>query len=142
MGKSLFISRSSFASHVNTSPDLVCIQITWNGRYLLLNWDRCSNLANTASLLWHGYKSLPSPSKEVNWAGAPPFSTLSTRHCLSFSAPPFNLIFPLSSSPLCLKQPNNPLQDSTSSTTPPLPLKIKTKTKNKNSSSSAPFKAK
>lgn len=28
-----------------------------------------SNLANAASLLWHGYKSLPSPSLEVNWAG-------------------------------------------------------------------------
>lgn len=27
------------------------------------------NLANTASLLWHAYKSLPSPSKDVNWAG-------------------------------------------------------------------------
>ncbi|RFU26227.1 hypothetical protein B7463_g10110, partial [Scytalidium lignicola] len=29
----------------------------------------CSNLSNTASLLWHAYKSLPSPSSEVNWAG-------------------------------------------------------------------------
>ncbi|ROW03143.1 hypothetical protein VPNG_08144 [Cytospora leucostoma] len=28
-----------------------------------------SNLANTASLLWHAYKSLPSPSRDVNWAG-------------------------------------------------------------------------
>ena len=28
-----------------------------------------SNLANTASLLWHAYKSLPAPSSEVNWAG-------------------------------------------------------------------------
>ncbi|KAF3760792.1 hypothetical protein M406DRAFT_324496 [Cryphonectria parasitica EP155] len=28
-----------------------------------------SNLANAASLLWHAYKSLPSPSKDVNWAG-------------------------------------------------------------------------
>ncbi|KAI1116383.1 GAF domain-like protein [Nemania sp. NC0429] len=27
------------------------------------------NLANTASLLWHAYKSLPSPSNQVNWAG-------------------------------------------------------------------------
>lgn len=27
------------------------------------------NLANTASLLWNAYKSLPSPSKDVNWAG-------------------------------------------------------------------------
>lgn len=27
------------------------------------------NLANTASLLWHAYKSLPQPSKDVNWAG-------------------------------------------------------------------------
>lgn len=29
----------------------------------------CSNLANAASLLWHAYKSLPSPSNNVNWAG-------------------------------------------------------------------------
>jgi L-methionine (R)-S-oxide reductase len=28
-----------------------------------------SNLANTASLIWHAYQSLPSPSSEVNWAG-------------------------------------------------------------------------
>jgi L-methionine (R)-S-oxide reductase len=28
-----------------------------------------SNLANAASLLWHGYHSLPSPSSAVNWAG-------------------------------------------------------------------------
>ncbi|KAF7952995.1 hypothetical protein EAE96_006217 [Botrytis aclada] len=31
------------------------------------NW--VCNLSNTASLLWHAYKSLPSPSSEVNWAG-------------------------------------------------------------------------
>ncbi|KAI5927472.1 GAF domain-like protein [Camillea tinctor] len=31
------------------------------------NW--VCNLANTASLLWHAYKSLPSPSRQVNWAG-------------------------------------------------------------------------
>ncbi|KAK2612367.1 hypothetical protein QQS21_001631 [Conoideocrella luteorostrata] len=31
------------------------------------NW--VCNLANAASLLWHAYKSLPAPSKEVNWAG-------------------------------------------------------------------------
>ncbi|KAI1637042.1 GAF domain-like protein [Biscogniauxia mediterranea] len=31
------------------------------------NW--VCNLANTASLLWHAYKSLPSPSSKVNWAG-------------------------------------------------------------------------
>lgn len=28
-----------------------------------------SNLANTASLLWHAYKSLPERSGQVNWAG-------------------------------------------------------------------------
>ncbi|KAI8943975.1 GAF domain-like protein [Xylaria longipes] len=31
------------------------------------NW--VCNLANTASLLWHAYKSLPAPSSQVNWAG-------------------------------------------------------------------------
>jgi L-methionine (R)-S-oxide reductase len=29
----------------------------------------CSNLANVASLLWHGYAALPEPSSAVNWAG-------------------------------------------------------------------------
>ncbi|KAI1332806.1 GAF domain-like protein [Xylariaceae sp. FL0255] len=38
------------------------------------NW--VCNLANAASLLWHAYKSLPSPSSEVNWAG---FYTLDPR---------------------------------------------------------------
>ncbi|KAI1465929.1 GAF domain-like protein [Daldinia caldariorum] len=33
------------------------------------NWVRLCNLANTASLLWHAYKSLPHPSNQVNWAG-------------------------------------------------------------------------
>ncbi|KKA28746.1 hypothetical protein TD95_003284, partial [Thielaviopsis punctulata] len=31
--------------------------------------DICSNLANAASMIWHAYKSLPSPSNAVNWAG-------------------------------------------------------------------------
>ncbi|KAF7550988.1 hypothetical protein G7Z17_g5346 [Cylindrodendrum hubeiense] len=31
------------------------------------NW--VCNLANAASLLWHAYKSLSAPSKDVNWAG-------------------------------------------------------------------------
>ncbi|TVY20757.1 Free methionine-R-sulfoxide reductase [Lachnellula arida] len=31
------------------------------------NW--VCNLANTSSLLWHAYKSLPAPSASVNWAG-------------------------------------------------------------------------
>lgn len=28
-----------------------------------------SNFANTASLLWHAYHSLPAPSSSVNWSG-------------------------------------------------------------------------
>jgi len=31
------------------------------------NW--VCNFSNTASLLWHAYHSLPSPSSSVNWAG-------------------------------------------------------------------------
>lgn len=31
------------------------------------NW--VCNLSNTASLLWHAFKSLPFPSNQVNWAG-------------------------------------------------------------------------
>ncbi|KAG9244764.1 GAF domain-like protein [Calycina marina] len=31
------------------------------------NW--VCNLANTSSLLWHAFHSLPSPSSDVNWAG-------------------------------------------------------------------------
>ncbi|RYP39064.1 hypothetical protein DL768_010738 [Monosporascus sp. mg162] len=44
------------------------------------NW--VCNLANAASLLWHAYKSLPSPSNHVNWAGdstpEPPATTTLT----------------------------------------------------------------
>ncbi|KAI1085057.1 GAF domain-like protein [Whalleya microplaca] len=39
------------------------------------NW--VCNLANSASLLWHAFKSLPSPSDQVNWAG---FYTLDPQH--------------------------------------------------------------
>merc|ERR1712070_1106180 len=31
------------------------------------NW--ICNTANTASLLWHAYHALPTPSNQVNWAG-------------------------------------------------------------------------
>lgn len=31
--------------------------------------DGDSNLSNTASLLWHAFKSMPGASAEVNWAG-------------------------------------------------------------------------
>ncbi|KAI1765135.1 GAF domain-like protein [Hypoxylon sp. FL1150] len=43
------------------------------------------NLANAASLLWHAYKSLPSPSNQVNWAGfyvLDPKSTQSKPHLI------------------------------------------------------------
>jgi len=36
---------------------------------LLLLTKRPSNLSNAASLLYHGYQSLPLPSSAVNWAG-------------------------------------------------------------------------
>ncbi|KAK4168838.1 GAF domain-like protein [Cladorrhinum sp. PSN259] len=39
------------------------------------NW--VCNLSNAASLLWHAYKSLPSPSNNVNWAGFYTFDPLS-----------------------------------------------------------------
>ncbi|KAF4777651.1 GAF domain-containing protein [Colletotrichum scovillei] len=38
------------------------------------NW--VANLANTASLLWHAYHSLPAPSNAVNWAGFCPRPSL------------------------------------------------------------------
>lgn len=48
-----------------------------------------SNLANAASLLWHAFKSLESPSNEVNWAGKIPllrcsavFSASRLRHTI------------------------------------------------------------
>ena len=37
------------------------------GTSLTINID--SNLSNAAALLWHAYKSLGSPSNQVNWAG-------------------------------------------------------------------------
>ncbi|KAF9887697.1 hypothetical protein FE257_009650 [Aspergillus nanangensis] len=33
------------------------------------NKPRVSNFSNVASLLWHAYAALPSPSSSVNWAG-------------------------------------------------------------------------
>ncbi|KAI1816317.1 GAF domain-like protein [Poronia punctata] len=41
------------------------------------NW--VCNLSNAASLLWHAYKSLPSPSQHVNWAGFYTIDTQETR---------------------------------------------------------------
>ncbi|KAK4141296.1 GAF domain-like protein, partial [Dichotomopilus funicola] len=38
------------------------------------------NLSNAASLLWHAYKSLPSPSNQVNWAGFYTHDPLSPTH--------------------------------------------------------------
>lgn len=35
----------------------------------MIRADDRSNLANTASLLWHALHALPSPSNQVNWAG-------------------------------------------------------------------------
>ncbi|KAF5659612.1 gaf [Fusarium heterosporum] len=46
-------------------------QVLWQAEGLVTdqrNW-HYSNLSNAASLLWHAYKSLSSPSKDVNWAG-------------------------------------------------------------------------
>ncbi|PRT53262.1 Free methionine-R-sulfoxide reductase [Wickerhamiella sorbophila] len=45
---------------------------------LVENW--VSNLANTASLLWHHFHSQPSPQKDVNWAG---FYTTATANQLA-----------------------------------------------------------
>ncbi|KAH6630934.1 GAF domain-like protein [Chaetomium sp. MPI-SDFR-AT-0129] len=42
------------------------------------NW--VCNLSNAASLLWHAYKSLPSPSNQVNWAGFYTHDPLSPTH--------------------------------------------------------------
>ncbi|KAL2873116.1 hypothetical protein SGCOL_011738 [Colletotrichum sp. CLE4] len=44
------------------------------------NW--VANLANTASLLWHAYHSLPAPSNAVNWAGFYVLDPSSTKQSL------------------------------------------------------------
>ncbi|KAL0778119.1 hypothetical protein CaCOL14_005772 [Colletotrichum acutatum] len=41
-----------------------------------------TNLANTASLLWHAYHSLPAPSNAVNWAGFYVLDPSSTKQSL------------------------------------------------------------
>ncbi|EXF82712.1 GAF domain-containing protein [Colletotrichum fioriniae PJ7] len=46
------------------------------------NWVRLPNLANTASLLWHAYHSLPAPSNAVNWAGFYVLDPSSTKQSL------------------------------------------------------------
>ncbi|KAK1771193.1 GAF domain-like protein [Phialemonium atrogriseum] len=66
---------SSFASNVTKEEAYRQVLEQAEGLFIdQRNWflpllDPISNLANTASLLWHAYKSLPSPSNQVNWAG-------------------------------------------------------------------------
>ncbi|KAI0575497.1 gaf domain nucleotide-binding protein [Pyrenophora tritici-repentis] len=62
---------SSFASGMSKKE--VYAQVLEQARSLFdgqRNWERAwNNFSNTASLLWHAYHSLPSPSSSVNWAG-------------------------------------------------------------------------
>ncbi|MCJ1396285.1 hypothetical protein MMC18_009174 [Xylographa bjoerkii] len=41
-----------------------------------------SNLANTASLLWHAYKALPAPLSSVNWSGFYVLDPLNSRQLI------------------------------------------------------------
>ncbi|CAD6582085.1 MAG: hypothetical protein ASARMPREDX12_000752 [Alectoria sarmentosa] len=54
------------------------------------NW--VCNLANSSSLLWHAYKSLPPPSRDVNWAGF---------YILSRSQPSNLILGPFHGRPAC-----------------------------------------
>ncbi|RAK74464.1 GAF domain-containing protein [Aspergillus fijiensis CBS 313.89] len=54
----------------NASKDEVYTQVLEQARGLVYdqrNW--VSNFSNVASLLWHSYAALPTPSSSVNWAG-------------------------------------------------------------------------
>ncbi|RAL14318.1 GAF domain-containing protein [Aspergillus homomorphus CBS 101889] len=54
----------------NASKDEVYAQVVDQARGLVYgqrNW--VYNFSNIASLLWHAYAALPSPSSSVNWAG-------------------------------------------------------------------------
>ncbi|PSR97010.1 GAF domain-like protein [Coniella lustricola] len=66
--KMVHADASTFAEGVSKEEALQQVVEQAEGLiYEQRNW--AANLANAASLLWHAYKSLPSPSKEVNWAG-------------------------------------------------------------------------
>ena len=67
-------SQSSLHSSMsaNTAPGLVRISLLLASSRGRVAEAEDSNLANTASLLWHAYKSLPAPLSEVNWAGKLP----------------------------------------------------------------------
>lgn len=59
---------SNFADGVTKHDAYEQVLMQAEGLYIdQRNW--VCNLANAASLLWHAYKSLLAPSKEVNWAG-------------------------------------------------------------------------
>ncbi|KOS20295.1 Free methionine-R-sulfoxide reductase [Escovopsis weberi] len=62
------VNASNFAQGVSKDDAYEQVLLQAEGLfYGQRNW--VCNLANAASLLWHAYKSLPSPSSEVNWAG-------------------------------------------------------------------------
>ncbi|THD00315.1 hypothetical protein EYZ11_000208 [Aspergillus tanneri] len=61
---------SSYFGVTNASKSEIYAQVLEQAKGLVTgqrNW--VSNLSNVASLLWHAYASLPTPSSSVNWAG-------------------------------------------------------------------------
>ncbi|KAH8893221.1 GAF domain-like protein [Thozetella sp. PMI_491] len=59
---------SNFAEGVNKKEAYEQVLMQAEGLFIdQRNW--ICNTANAASLLWHAFKSLPSPSNRVNWAG-------------------------------------------------------------------------
>ncbi|KAF4979433.1 hypothetical protein FZEAL_4357 [Fusarium zealandicum] len=68
-GKMVHADASNFVEGLTKEDAYEHILLQAEGLFIgQRNWFT-SNLANAASLLWHAYKSLGSPSQDVNWAG-------------------------------------------------------------------------
>ncbi|KAK0752496.1 GAF domain-like protein [Schizothecium vesticola] len=76
-GNKVHADASTFSSGVTKEEAYEQVLMQAEGLFFeQRNW--VCNLANTASLLWHAYKSMPGASAEVNWAGFYTIDPLST----------------------------------------------------------------
>ncbi|KAK9601972.1 hypothetical protein V6Z90_000130 [Aspergillus fumigatus] len=73
--------------------------------FTLLTQVQVSNFSNIASLLWHAYAALPSPSSSVNWAGfyirQDKFPALGSQNTRSNSTNNLLLLGPFQGRPAC-----------------------------------------
>ncbi|KAF6839559.1 gaf domain nucleotide-binding protein [Colletotrichum plurivorum] len=66
---STWIPKTAFPVHADASNFASGVTKEQAYEQVLLQAEGLFNLSNVASLLWHAYHSLPSPSSSVNWSG-------------------------------------------------------------------------